>query len=103
MRAQILKQETRYNVQIMETVDGKEYYTGNGKYFDDLADAEVYANRINHKRSYDNLSKAAKKTAIDNYINEYGAYEDLSNVPKCDLVYSIRESEIRFTETGEII
>ena len=103
MRAQILKQETRYNVQIITEVGGKEYYTGSGKFFDTLEEAERYANRFNHQRSYDNLSKAAKKAAMENYINEYGAYEDLSSVPKCDLVYSIRENEIRFTEEGEII
>ena len=107
MRARILKQESNYNVQIVVEADGKEYYTGNGKFCDSLEEAERYTNRINHNMDFHSLSRKAKHIAFENYMNEFDPYDlsdnSLCKVTKKQIIQAIEANRIMFTDKGEII
>lgn len=56
---------------------------------------------------YDDLDKATKKIAFENYIAEFDPYNMSDNVlckvSKKNIEQAIRENKIKFTEEGKII
>ncbi|MHC1722496.1 MAG: hypothetical protein AB9836_04740 [Aminipila sp.] len=57
-------------------------------------------------KKFNQLSKTAQDNAIQNYINEFCAYEneeEMATMSKADIVYSIKQNDLNFDENGNIL